>query len=407
MNDDKIQQMQSLVDSYNQIFKASIESGMTDQIRDDMFNTYKRIKDLEQQTGTVLPDSPSNRFKVSIGEEHTHVDRQKGKSLLEFPSSFVCVDTETTGLDPEYDEIIEIGAIRYQDGKETVRFSSLIQPKSYSFLMDDDDIAEANGDYVIIDGQPVQYVDSFITELTGITNKMLETAPKIEEVLPEFLKFAGDSVIVGHNINFDINFIYDARMKLEEKPFDNDFVDTMRISRRLSPEDRHHRLKDLAERFEINYSHAHRAVDDAEITIQCLAKLRELAVQKNGTDDLSMYLKNASGHHRQLDVKNIVPDPSMADPDNPLYGKSICITGTLEKMIRKDALQLVANIGGIPTDSVTKKTDILVLGNNDYCKAIKGGKSNKQKKAEKLILGGQDLQIMSENVFMSLLNESD
>ena len=65
-------------------------------------------------------------------------------------------------------------------------------------------------------------------------------------------------------------------------------------------------------------------------------------------------------------------------------------------------MQLVADVGGINGDSVTKKTNYLILGNNDYCKAIKDGKSNKQKKAEKLILEGADLQIITENVFYDM-----
>ena len=72
-------------------------------------------------------------------------------------------------------------------------------------------------------------------------------------------------------------------------------------------------------------------------------------------------------------------------------------------MPRKEAMQLVANLGGINGDSVTKKTNYLILGNNDYCKAIRDGKSNKQKKAEKLKLEGHDIEILPETVFYELL----
>ena len=68
-------------------------------------------------------------------------------------------------------------------------------------------------------------------------------------------------------------------------------------------------------------------------------------------------------------------------------------------------MQAVANIGGICADSVTKKTNYLILGNNDYCASIKDGKSTKQKKAESLILKGQDLQILSESVFFEYINQ--
>lgn len=66
-------------------------------------------------------------------------------------------------------------------------------------------------------------------------------------------------------------------------------------------------------------------------------------------------------------------------------------------------MQIVADPGGINGDSVTAKTNYLILGNNDYCKSIKGGKSNKQKKAEKLKLEGQDIEIITENVFYDMM----
>ena len=105
----------------------------------------------------------------------------KGKSLIEFPNKYIAFDIETTGLDPMYDEIIEIGAIKIENGKEIETFSTLIKPE--------------------------YEINDFITELTGITNEMVQNAPKINEVLTRFMDFIKDSIILGHNINFDINFI--------------------------------------------------------------------------------------------------------------------------------------------------------------------------------------------------------
>ncbi|NLO49067.1 MAG: exonuclease, partial [Clostridiales bacterium] len=84
-------------------------------------------------------------------------------------------------------------------------------------------------------------------------------------------------------------------------------------------------------------------------------------------------------------------------------GKICVFTGTLEKMVRKEAMQAVVDFGGTCGDNVTSKTNYLILGNFDYCKSIKDGKSRKHKKAEKLILQGQDISIISENVFYDLL----
>ena len=82
-------------------------------------------------------------------------------------------------------------------------------------------------------------------------------------------------------------------------------------------------------------------------------------------------------------------------------------TGVLERMSRKEAMQLVADSGGINGDTVTQKTNYLVLGNNDYCKSIKDGKSNKQKKAEKLKASGLDIEIIPESVFYDMVLDSD
>lgn len=305
---------------------------------------------------------------------------EKGKSLLASPNDFIVLDIETTGYLPQWDYIIEVGAIKYEHGVEIARFSSLIQPPSD-------------------DGE---YIDSYITELTGITNEMLASAPSIESVLPKLYDFLGNSIIIGHNVNFDINFLYDNFEEFLEKPLSNDFVDTMRLSRNLHPEENHHRLSDLCERYALDYSYAHRPIKDCELTLSCYNNL--LSEINDVFDNFDSFLQSRTRHSSQgVKAKDIHSEKTEFDITHPLYGKVCVFTGTLEKMPRKDAMQLVANLGGINWDSVTKKTNYLILGNNDYCKAIKDGKSNKQKKAEKLKLDGQDIEILPESVFYDLV----
>ena len=106
-----------------------------------------------------------------------------------------------------------------------------------------------------------------------------------------------------------------------------------------------------------------------------------------------------------LRAKDIHTEASDFDPESPFYSKTCVFTGTLERIVRKDAMQIVANLGGINSDSVTKKTNYLILGNNDYCKSIKDGKSSKQKKAEKYKLEGQAIEIIPENVFYDMISD--
>ena len=166
--------------------------------------------------------------------------QEKGNSLFAFPKEFIVFDIETTGLDPSIDEIIEIGAIKVENNTIIEEFHSLIKP-NYK-------------------------IDAFITELTGITNDMVIEAPKVDEVLKKFISFIGNSILIGHNVHFDINFIYDNLIKINCSPLKNDFVDTLRLARKILPELKHHRLKDLASYYNIDIEGNHRAIKDAEIT---------------------------------------------------------------------------------------------------------------------------------------------
>ncbi len=324
----------------------------------------------------------------------------KGMSLIDFPERFVVVDLETTGLDPVYDFIIEIGAIRYDKGVEVERFTELVKPDEY-IILDDEDMNETD-DYCIVDGQPVRYVSPFITELTGITNKMLEGARATTEVLTDFDAFLSDDIIVGHNVNFDVNFLYESFEQKLGKPLRNDFVDTMRLSRRLLKELEYHSLKDLAEYYQVSYKGAHRAINDCIITFKCLTGLKKSAIEMYKSIE---EFRKESRRIPRISAKDIVSTKTDFDEDHPLYGKICVFTGRLERMQRKEAMQIVADAGGINSNKVTIDTDYLILGNDDYFKQLKGGKSNKQKKAEDLMLKGSGISIITENVFYDLMGE--
>lgn len=181
----------------------------------------------------------------------------KGSSLINFPDDYCVIDIETTGLNPAYDEIIEVGAVKVQEGKIIDKFSSLIKPTAP--------------------------VSGFVSELTGITNEMLVGAPSACDVLHDFLRFVGSSIIVGHNVNFDINFLYDNSMALLEQFVKNDFVDTMRISRYLLRDLPHHRLGDLVNYYNLPDIGAHRVLCDCMQTHYVLCGLRSDAIDKYGT----------------------------------------------------------------------------------------------------------------------------
>ena len=295
----------------------------------------------------------------------------KGKSLLETPSDFVVVDIETTGLDSLIDEIIEIGALKVVNNEIVDSFTSLVKPE--------------------------ERIDDFIVELTGITNDMVKGAPKINEVLPEFIDFLGNSIILGHNIHFDVNFLYDAANWLIKMPISNDIVDTLRLSRKLVKNIENHKLKTLTEYFNISVEPNHRAVNDCYATLEVYRNICEL-IKTTG-----IVLKDLA--YQGLNAKDIKAQSEMFDGDHILFSKGVVFTGTMEHLTRREAMQLAANIGAIPQNNVVRQTNFLVLGNLEYPNhSFKDGKSGKQKKAEKLILEGQDLQIISENTFLDMLS---
>lgn len=329
----------------------------------------------------VIPDFT---FKIEIGGgKHSPVVRdKKGSSIVDFPNEYCVIDIETTGFDPRYDEIIEIASLKIVDGKIVDTFQSLVKPEIP--------------------------VDSYITELTGIDNDMLKNAPVIENIISDFYKFIGDCILVGHNVNFDINFLYDIQ------ELTNDFIDTMRISRKLHTTLKHHRLKDIVAFYNIDAKTFHRSLADCQATFECYKKMTENILREYETleDFKKMFkvIKNKygiSGKYKNQQSFDDLIEKINTDEESDLFQKVCVFTGTLDKMSRSTAMAIVERLGGICGKGVTSKTNYLILGNNDYCKTIKDGKSSKHKKAEQLKLKGYDIEIISENVFYDMIFESN
>ena len=308
---------------------------------------------------------------------------KKGQSIICFPDTFCVVDIETTGLSPKWDEIIEIGAVRYSKGKETGRFNFLIQPSRRS------------------DGM---YIDDFISELTGITNDDLEKAPVLESVIDSFQAFLGSEIIVGYNVGFDINFLYDAFLRILNRPLTNDYIDLLRIVRKLYPEMPHHRLEDVLNKYGIQNKRAHRAMSDVEATKCCFDILYDEVKRRFGAENTFIESFKHT-NKKKIRASEIFGDKEKQDERSPFFGQYCVFTGKLEKYNRQEAMQLVADMGGINEDRITHKTNYLILGNNDYCSSIVEGKSSKQKQAERYKLNGQDIEILPESVFYDMIEE--
>lgn len=321
-----------------------------------------------------------------ISDKNPTPKRNKGRSLNEFPSDFCVVDLETTGLNPVYDEIIEVALLKVRDNKVIDSFTSLVRPETV--YVDKDDDGNIISEY---------YIDDFIVELTGITNEMLAEAPTLKENFEEILGFIDNDVIVGHNINFDINFLYDFATDNYSKELSNDFWDLMKLSRRILKDIDRHRLIDLADFFGYTFT-GHRALNDCQATLDIMTMLKSYA-NEHEIEYASLPRKKA------LNLKTIEATETEIDRENYFYDKSICFTGKLEHFTRKEAAQICVNLGAKCENSVTKHTNLLVLGGFNSVSNVKDNKSSKLKKAEKLILSGQDLVIMDEKLFLDTIHD--
>jgi DNA polymerase-3 subunit alpha (Gram-positive type) len=162
--------------------------------------------------------------------------------------TYIAIDLETTGLNPKLNKIIEIGAIKIINGKEAGEFQTFVNP--------------------------YQQLPEEITKLTGITDEDLENAPGIETVIREFLEFAGDLPLVGHQVIFDYSFLKKAAVN-QRLSFEREGIDTLKLARKFMPAEEKKNLRAACEYFGIVPIESHRALADAKAANQLLLELEK------------------------------------------------------------------------------------------------------------------------------------
>ena len=196
-------------------------------------------------------------FKLIFGCEGYFVDDLKNLVInpkgQDLNTEYIVFDIETTGLSQKKNKIIEIGAVKVRDGEEIDRFSEFINPE-----------------------EPIPYS---IEQLTSITDEMVMHAPTVDVILPKFLEFCGDDIVVAHKAAFDTGFIKKNAKDLGMK-FDNTIMDTMTLSHVLLPELGKFTLDRVCKALNVKNEHHHRAVDDANATAKIFVKLYEMLVER-------------------------------------------------------------------------------------------------------------------------------
>ena len=294
--------------------------------------------------------SPDDDFKVIYGVEAYLVDDlkdiitdSKGQSLDE---TFVVFDLETTGFSPDKNKIIEIGAVKVVGGVITDRFSTFVNPEV-----------------------PIPFR---IEELTSIKDDMVIDAPKIEEILPEFMKFCDGAIMVAHNAEFDMSFI---KKNCKDQGIEREFtiIDTVALARILLPNLNRFKLDTVAKALNVSLENHHRAVDDAACTAEIFVKFIEM-LKERGMENLD-------------DVNHMVSTSPETVMKMPTYHAIILATNdigriNLYRLVSLSHLTYYNKRPRVPKSEFVKYREGLLLGSaceaGELYRAIVGGRPQEE-----------------------------
>lgn len=201
---------------------------------------------------------------IAYDEQHTALE----------DAVYIVFDVETTGLSATYDKIIELAAVKMQNGNIIDKFERFVNPH--------------------------HALSATTIELTGITDEMVRNAPEIEQVIKDFYEFIGDGIIVAHNASFDMGFLYEGYRRTGIDHFNHPVIDTLELARFLHPEMKSHRLGTLTKKFNIELTQAHRAIFDCEATGYLLLHLLKEAEEHKIVyhDDFNKHIGQGDSYKR-------------------------------------------------------------------------------------------------------------
>lgn len=276
---------------------------------------------------------------------------------------FVAIDFETAN--PQMSSICQVGIAVFEDGRLRGTFASLVNPLDY--------FCPAN------------------VSIHGITEDDVVGAPTFPEVYGDLAKHLTGSIVVSHTA-FDRSAMAQAAARFDLPPVQCRWLDSSLVARRTWSDCAHsgYGLKDVASKLGVEFIH-HHAVEDARAAGEIL--LRAVAETSVGVEE---WLTRS----RQRRPEAVVAREG--DPDGPLYGECIVFTGSL-CILRQEAAAMAARMGCCVAENVTKKTSILVVGDQDIKRiGPNKTKSGKHRKAEAMIANGFAIRVIGESDFMAL-----
>lgn len=286
--------------------------------------------------------------------------------------NFVALDVETANADMA--SICQIGIAKYINGELVEEWSSLINPEDYF-------------DFINVD-------------IHGITEKDVVSSPTFPEVFNTLGRFLNNAICVSHT-HFDRVSVGRALAKYGLKEIETVWLDSARVARRTWEDCAWsgYGLANLCEKIGYEFKH-HDALEDAKASGQVLLT----AIKTSGLD-IDTWLRRVK---QPIDPANSSCGSAVhrdGNPEGELYGEVMVFTGALE-IPRKEAADLAASIGCSVAPGVTKKTSLLVVGDQDISKLAGKEKSSKHLKAEQLISKGQRIRIIKESDFKELVNHA-
>ncbi len=283
---------------------------------------------------------------------------------------FVAFDLETTGLSSREDTIIEIGAVRMKGGQELARFQTFVDPG--------------------------RMLERKIVDLTGITDDMLVGAPRIEEVLPQFLEFVGDSPLIAHNADFDTGFIREAA-KRQGLKFTSTSVDTLILSQNLLPQLNKFKLNIVAEALDLPEFNHHRAADDAVtcglVFWNLVPRLDEMGIRSLGQINPAMPQLRSKSRIDNRHARHII-----------LFAKNQVGLRNLYHLISDSNLTYFKRVPRIPKSELLQLREGLIIGSaceaGELYQAIMEHKSEDELRRIASFYDFLEIQPLCNNAFM-------
>ena len=367
----------------------------------------------------------------------------KGIRVNDFPIDYTIIDLETTGFIPGKDKIIEFAAIKVRNGVIVDEIQQLFNPEIS--------------------------ISSTIKKITGINDDTVINAPLIENKLKNLIDWVGDDIVVGHNVNFDIDFLYDECIRVLNQPFANDYFDTLYVCKELYPETSHKLIDMLSALGLSDDGTHHRALSDCRDTYRLICKLKtkpeiktiikptpssrlftpkpskttqslqalkemigEITCDSVVTEQELFRLKEWLSENESLAgnypydviasaINGILEDgiieqtelncllkilKEQLDPvENKcchkgcidFNGKCVCLSGDFVYGSKSEYAERISSCGAVIVNTITKKTDVLIVGGEGSDKWCNGNYGTKVKKAIEMQEKGHRIIIIKES----------